>query len=203
MGVANGKTSCGDGEVECLSVSGDAKLNEGHYEYTDSDDPDSTIAFSEGDGGVVIDDVQGSLGAGSGNMHQLSRMAGTYVIESSLAIPNDTIYFQTPSGNIGCAIWPGNDSTLRCDMKELRQTYRDKPSDCEFSWGSAFEMSATGKGNVICFNDTALNADAPKLDYGKSLHVDNFNCVSEKTGLTCENGAGHGFALSKARQKVF
>ena len=207
VGVAKGETSCAEGDMSCLAVAGDAKLKGDRYQYIDSDDPSSIITFSERDDGIDVGDVAGPLGTGSGNMQQLTSVAGGYEYEASdegsISSPTDYVYFQAPSGNIGCAIWLGKDSSLRCDMKELQQTYRDKPSDCEFSWGSAFEMTATGKGQVICFNDTAFNADASKLDYGKSRQVGSFSCASEKTGLTCVNSAGHGFALSKARQKVF
>ena len=207
VGVTAGENTCAEGDVSCLTISGDAELKRGRYQYIDSEDPSNMITFSERDDGIDVGDVAGSFGAGSGNMHQLARIADGYEFDASdeglVTSPADYVYFQTPSGNIGCAIWNGKDSSLRCDMKELQQTYKNKPYDCEFSWGSAFELTATGKGEVICFNDTGLNPDAPKLDYGHSLQMGSFSCTSEKTGLTCENVAGHGFALSKARHKVF
>lgn len=198
IGAVEGENTCAEGDVSCLSISGLAKADGEGFTYVDPDG-EGSITFELEAEDLIISKITGTLGSGSGNLQQLNWIAGVY----ELPPESSYFYFQTPSGNIGCAIWPGKDSYLRCDMKELRQTYKDPPSDCEFSWGSAFQLTATGKGEVICFNDTSLNASATKLEYGKTFELNGFHCVSEKTGLTCKNAAGHGFTLSKARQKVF
>ena len=198
IGAADGEGMCTEGDVSCLSITGAAEASADGYTYVDPDG-EGSITFEVKDEDIVISKAVGSLGSGSGNAQQLNWIAGVY----ELPAQRDYISFQTPSGNIGCAIWPGKDGELRCDIKELQQSFTAKPDDCEFSWGSAFELKPLGKGQVICFNDTAFNSEAIKLEYGKTLNVGGFRCLSEKTGLTCKNGAGHGFTLSKARQKLF
>lgn len=198
IGVANGENTCSEGDVSCLSITGSAEASAEGYTYVDPDG-EGSITFQLKGEDILIANASGALGSGSGNAQRLDRIAGLY----KLALQSGYVYFQTPSGNIGCAIWLGKDSFLRCDMKELRQTYKEQPSDCEFSWGSAFEVAAIGEGQVICFNDTSLNPSATKLEYGKTLQLGSFRCLSEKTGLTCKNSAGHGFMLSKARQSLF
>jgi hypothetical protein len=123
---------------------------------------------------------------------------------SSAASAGDPLYFQTPSRNIGCMIWTGVDGAVRCDMKELKQSQSKRPADCDLDWGSAFQVNVGGlKGEVICHGDTVLTPDARVLDYGQSVDLSGFTCTSEKTGMTCVNESGHGFTLSKARQKLF
>lgn len=198
IGASDGENSCIDGDVSCLGITGSAESSGEVFTYVDPDG-EGSITFEIKDGDIQISKAVGSLGSGSSNSQQLNWIAGVYEMPAE----SSYVYFQTPSGNIGCAIWPGKDSYVRCDMKELQPTYQDKPSDCDFSWGSAFELTTTGSGEVICFNDTSINADAPKVEYGKAFELGSFRCLSEKTGLTCKNTRGHGFSLSKARQKVF
>jgi hypothetical protein len=42
------------------------------------------------------------------------------------------------------------------------------------------------------------------LKYGHSRRFGRYTCKSRRSGLTCKNRLnGHGFTLSRARQKVF
>ena len=59
------------------------------------------------------------------------------------------------------------------------------------------------KGHVVCHGDTVINPDSMELGYGASATLGDFTCTSEKTGMTCTNAKGHGFAIAKARQKLF
>ena len=41
------------------------------------------------------------------------------------------------------------------------------------------------------------------LGYGEVIEQAGLKCRSERKGLTCKNGRGHGFFLSKAKQELF
>lgn len=207
IGVAGDQTQCSEGDVGCLSIAGEAKADAGRFAYKDPDGQ-GEIIFEAGPNSLKIVDATGTLGSGSGNVSQLSRITGVYRLvaqqTSAASSPATPVFFQTPSGNISCAIFPGEESSLRCDMKELKQTYTARPADCELDWGTAFGISAVGKsGEVICHGDTLFGTDSASLAYGKSLEAGGFQCMSEKSGLTCRNAAGHGFTLSKAKQELF
>lgn len=123
---------------------------------------------------------------------------------SSPLAAQDYTAFQTPSGNIHCVIWGGPDAELRCDMRDLTPSYHTAPPDCELDWGFSFAVGPRSQqGMLACVGDTVINEGAAKLDYGSTLSAQGFSCTSEKTGLSCQNAAGHGFALSKARQRLF
>ena len=115
----------------------------------------------------------------------------------------EEVSFRSPTGNIHCAIWTGEWAGARCDLRELTQSYRKRPGDCDLDWGAAFGVGASGKGEVLCHGDTVTNPNAPALGYGKSVKLGAFTCTSEKTGMTCTNGLGHGFQVAKGKQKVF
>ena len=207
VGVASGDLECAEGNVECLTIAGQAQKNGEQYEYFDPDDADSQLAFILRGDSVEITSSQGVLGSGSGNAPQLLRLAAVYapfIAPAAQPVEDTNLFFQSPSGNIGCVIWTVENGTLRCDMKELNPSYTERPDDCPVDWGSAFEIKAAGMvGEVICHGDTVFNFEALTLDYGKTLQFGSFSCGSEKTGLTCTNANGHGFSLSKAKQKVF
>lgn len=120
------------------------------------------------------------------------------------ACAQDYINFHSPSGNIHCAIFNGDYSGVRCDMSELTPTYRTAPPECEFDWGSSFAVDAISrKGYLACVSDSVANDDGLELGYGTSVSLGGIVCSSEKSGVSCTNPAGHGFTISKARQKLF
>lgn len=122
----------------------------------------------------------------------------------SPALASDYIEFKSPTGNISCGLYSdGADTSVRCDMAKLVPSYTTPPPDCEFDWGSAFAVGRTGKGVLACVSDPAAGPDAPVLPYGEAISMGGISCVSAKTGMTCTNAEGHGFSISKAKQKLY
>jgi hypothetical protein len=117
---------------------------------------------------------------------------------------DDFIYFKTPSGNIHCA-WYSLDQgpEVRCDIQNFTPSFKQS-ADCELDYGYAFAVGTkSGKGEVLCAGDTVTSPDAKVLAYGKSFDKGGLSCISTTKGLTCKNGSGHGFSLSRAKQRVF
>lgn len=105
----------------------------------------------------------------------------------------ETSGFWTPSKRIACAYIPKSDDVpeqLRCDMFFLNDR--------------AVLLGTTGKARKIRVTDTIADPDNPVLAYGKRWRRGSFRCTSRRTGLTCRHRAnGHGFVISRERQRVF
>jgi hypothetical protein len=206
IGVADGDARCAEGDVSCLSIAGEANGVADRFVYV-SPDGEGEITFELGNDTIRILDASGTLGSGSGNAQQLPQILGLYEMvaqDAEAASQRGDVYFQTPSGNIICVIISEKEGFIRCDIRQLTQTYTKAPDGCELDWGTAFGIAADGNsGEVICHGDTLFGTEPMKLEYGKTVEAGGFQCLSEKTGLTCKNAAGHGFRLSKARQKLF
>jgi len=109
---------------------------------------------------------------------------------------------QTPSHNIACV---GDSHYIRCDTRFTTKYSQPqfKPKGCDLDWGP-LSMSPRGRAGVICAGDTALDPKAPVLRYGQSkVYAHAFRCTSRRTGLRCQNRAGHGWFLSRQRQSLF
>lgn len=126
------------------------------------------------------------------------------LLPAAPAAAQDLTFFRSPSGNIHCMIATGDWATVRCDIMELQPTYRSPPAGCDLDWGHSFEVGLTDRqGQLACVGDTVAMPDSAVLGYGRSVTLAGFTCVSEKTGMTCMNPAGHGFSIAKAKQKLF
>lgn len=108
-----------------------------------------------------------------------------------------TKMFQTPSGNVGCAIFSG---TLRCDI--LSGLNPEPQGDCELDWTGLF-VKASGKAGPVCAGDTVYDPDAPVLAYGGKWKRKGIMCRSRRSGLTCTNKLDHGFFLSRNSWRTF
>ena len=109
-------------------------------------------------------------------------------------------FFQSPSGNIGCAI---SRHDVRCDIREHDWTAPPKPSWCELDWGSGVVVGHHGRAQIVCAGDTTLN-QGRHLAYGDAIERGRFRCVSRMTGMRCRNRRNdHGFALSRERLRRF
>ena len=132
------------------------------------------------------------------------KLAIALALLATPALADEFIYFHTPSDNIHCLLMSGEFEGVRCDMLELTQSFPRRPVDCDLEWGDAFEVGpADRQGHVVCHGDTVINPDSMELGYGASATLGDFTCLSEKTGMTCQNARGHGFSIAKARQKLF
>jgi hypothetical protein len=110
------------------------------------------------------------------------------------------VQFQSPSGNIGCAL---SRDGVRCDIAERDWTPPPKPASCELDWGNGVAVDRHGRAQIICAGDTTLHAGR-HLAYGDSLRRGRFRCTSRRTGMRCVNRRnGHGFVLSRQRAKRF
>jgi hypothetical protein len=104
-------------------------------------------------------------------------------------------YWQSPSGNIGCAASP---DAVRCDIAERDWEPRPPPADCPTDYGQGVELDAGGT-HLVCAGDTVLNSDAEVLDYGESITVGSFVCSSTEAAMTCGNPdqGEQGFSLAR------
>ena len=113
-----------------------------------------------------------------------------------------SFWFQTPSHNIACV---GDSKSIRCDTRFVTKYSQPhyKPKGCDVDWGP-LGMGPTGRVDILCVGDTALNPKAKVLPYGSSkLYGRKFRCTSRTTGLRCQNRSGHGFFLSRQKQSIF
>ncbi len=131
-------------------------------------------------------------------------LLATPALLAAPAYADDFIYFHTPSDNIHCVLMSGDFAGVRCDMLALTQSFPKRPPDCDLDWGDAFEVGSNDRqGHVVCHGDTVISPDSMELGYGASATLGEFRCSSEPTGMTCTNRHGHGFAITKAAQKLF
>jgi hypothetical protein len=100
--------------------------------------------------------------------------------------------FRVPSGKIGCLYSSsgGPGAFIRCDVLTLNDV--------------GFVVRTKGKGRRVRVTDTVANPKAKVLRYGSVRNFGPFRCRSRRSGLTCRTRAnGHGFTLSRRRQRVF
>lgn len=122
-------------------------------------------------------------------------LLGATVVALAGAIPATakTTKFRTPSQNIYCLYSSTGRSGayIRCDVLSLNDV--------------GFVLERRKRARRVRITDTVT--DPPKardLAYGKSRRFGSFRCFSRTSGLTCRSRtSGHGFTLSRQRQRVF
>jgi hypothetical protein len=99
--------------------------------------------------------------------------------------------FRSPSGAIGCLYYrdPDTPPVVRCDVLG--------------GGDHAWTVGATGRAKRIHVTDSAMDPQAPVLAYGKTRAFGRISCTSRQTGMTCRNRSGHGFTVSRGRQRLF
>lgn len=125
--------------------------------------------------------------------------AATVGLPATAHADSDT--FQTPSGNITCAMLPFN-GTNRANCQIINYTYQTppKPPDCNTQWGDNWHLDQ-GNANVPyteCHSGTNALPPIPTLDYGQTRTLGALICTSEPSGVRCtDNSTGHFFRLSR------
>jgi hypothetical protein len=100
--------------------------------------------------------------------------------------------FQTPSKRIVCiyATSTGEPAFVRCDLRFLNDR--------------AVILEAGRRARKIKVTDAVGDPSSPVLAYGRSRTLGRFTCTSRTTGLTCrDRRSGHGFEVSRQRQRLF
>ena len=104
-----------------------------------------------------------------------------------------TSLFRTPSRNIYCLYSSSEQSGafIRCDVLSLNDV--------------GFMLERRKRARRIKITDTVTNPRRARvLRYGTSQRFGSFQCTSRTSGLTCgSRTSGHGFTLSRQRQRVF
>lgn len=147
-----------------------------------------------------------------------STRSSTEATTTGQSEPNQ-VYFSSPSRNIWCSLGDGG---ARCDVAE-RDWSVPKPESCDFDYGYGAEVVendvpavveggreiipavSAGKGSLLCGSDSLIGNGRP-LAYGMSRRASpngTVVCESREDGITCRNGKGHGFTVSKQRYRLF
>jgi hypothetical protein len=103
--------------------------------------------------------------------------------------------FKTPTGNLVCQVQASAVSGLW-----LTCTVRSETNERGRKFWTMSSFGRVLVGRCWCMN---VSNDVPILDYGSSWRWRAVRCVSRFRGLTCSNGSGHGFFLSREKQQVF
>jgi hypothetical protein len=111
--------------------------------------------------------------------------------------------FQSPTGGIRCEFSaPKNTrASLRCDVNS-DNPLPPRPKDCKGDWGWTFGMSARGGAQQECVFD-AFDSSGSTLRYAATYSERGIACTSRPAGMRCLNADGHGFELSRERQRTF
>lgn len=139
----------------------------------------------------------------------LAMAATAMLLAVSSSRADDLVFFRTPSGNIHCLAYDaeaGNgESGVACEIQQItkRTLNVKRPADCDLEWGNRVEVGQRGRAGMSCYGDTLATPDSRVLGYGRSLTLGAISCGSSEAGLSCTNGSGHGFFLSKSRQRLF
>jgi hypothetical protein len=101
--------------------------------------------------------------------------------------------FLTPSHNISCTTPSlGGHGGISCTVF----------SEANRKGQKIWEMQAQGRAFTHHLASNAAS-EGRTLDYGETYSGYGVHCVSRMSGLRCHNKDGHGFRLSRQRQKLF
>jgi hypothetical protein len=131
---------------------------------------------------------------------------GAIVLSTLAAAPASAALrlFQSPSGNIGCAMSSGAGSVqARCDIARRLWTPPRRPASCPLDFGQGVFVGQTGRGRYTCAGDTVLHQGS-HLGFQQSITLGRLRCTSRVTGVSCTNrSTGHGFTISRERVRLF
>jgi hypothetical protein len=111
-------------------------------------------------------------------------------------------FFRTPSNQIGCVYQTGP-AYLRCDVMYRTRFNGTKQCGEVGDAGQSFAMRTRGRVKLLCASDTSFQPGSRVLRYGTTRRFGPFRCHLSTSGLRCTNRAGHGWFLSRDRQRMF
>jgi hypothetical protein len=109
--------------------------------------------------------------------------------------------FRTPSGNIVCNAGPliGRDGTISTAHALACVLFSQSGNRGQKTW----YLRDSERSGVTFVEGNIATEGIGVARYGHTWRWQGFRCSSRTTGLTCRNSAGHGFFLSRARQRRF
>jgi hypothetical protein len=142
---------------------------------------------------------------------KLTKVATVVAATAALAIAlpgtarADSHYFQSPSGNIVCAINDGSENfgfgnlaSAACDISD--STYQPPPPlDCsKLGPGTRFNLAAGNPGTIACRGGSLRVPVQPALDYGQTISAGTITCEDQPWGLKCtDTSSGHFFQIGR------
>lgn len=110
-------------------------------------------------------------------------------------------FFHAPSRNISCVVGGGS---ARCDIASHTWRITRRPAGCHLDFGNGFTLARRGsRGQVSCAGDTLIGSRGTTLRYGRRITRTGITCTSRSSGMTCRNGRGHGFFVSRQSYRLF
>jgi hypothetical protein len=108
-------------------------------------------------------------------------------------------HFQSPSGNIVCAMIAFDvKAYASCEISDHTWVAPPRPAVCEGAWGNRIELSQGSAPELVCSSDTLRGGDIATLNYGSTWSVNPITCDSEVNGITCtDTSTGHYFRISR------
>ncbi|WP_029289465.1 DUF6636 domain-containing protein [Cellulomonas sp. HZM] len=105
--------------------------------------------------------------------------------------------FGLPSRNIGCVM---QDDGVTCTIASYTYS-QPKANGCDGERGHVMALHGSDVSFPCQSSSTTTRAvatDVPVLEYGMSANAGDYTCTSATDGVTCVNGKGDGFRLSRA-----
>jgi hypothetical protein len=127
-------------------------------------------------------------------------------IAISVAQAEQYTTYRAPSGNIGCITFEDDTkpSSVTCEVfsgKGLARYCKGQDRRPQFT------IADGGKVQIDCMNllesEGLEGAGGKLLPYGGTIDLGIIRCGMSKKGIYCRNGDGHGFELSRSKQRLF
>jgi hypothetical protein len=150
----------------------------------------------------------------------VSLSAAAIVFAPAVALSDEVEfdYFSSPTKNINC-IYENSRGNIkiiqvRCDIMHFKPTLKLKAIETEqtieiFGHCTKDKMRAfvidldSVATNVFCPSDAPIASNQSIIPYNSSWQKNGFICVSQTSGMRCQNNLGHGFFLSRNQQSIF
>lgn len=118
-------------------------------------------------------------------------VAGIASLAASGSAEVRLLAFKSPSGNITCVMSTSDGAFAQCELRSMRI-------------GGGFMVPAHGRVKRYDVGDDDLADRRFVLQYGRSRSLGRFRCTSRESGMSCRNHrSGHGFVISRERQRTF
>lgn len=202
-GCASGDRTTG-GDIAAGAATGASAGQNGSASGTqDSGSGTSGSGKSGASGSAASDTTAPSTATGAATAEPSASGGSGSTPEPGVYPAVELAQFQSPSGNIACAIVDDGSTTpsVRCDIMDHTFTPPPKPpGGCGATgYGNSIVLSSGAPAQFICAGDTVYDPSAPVLEYDTTSVVGQFSCDSRTDGMVClDLDSGHWFRIARA-----